>query len=121
MMAPTIATRGGLTIATGSGGSKRIRTCIVQVLVKLLHLGLTVEEAVDGPRIHMEDDGLLSIEGGFAGELVAGLQRTFPNHEIWDGRSLFFGGAHTVVHDAAGGTFAGAGDPRRGGAATVVD
>ena len=39
----------------------------------------------------------------------------------WKGLNLYFGGAQAVRRDPATGELSGAGDPRRGGAAVVVD
>lgn len=113
MMAPTLVLDpdGGL-IATGSGGSNRIRTAILQVLVNLLDFGMGAEEAVDAPRIHAERGELL-VEGGFPETGLKQLLDRYPRHKIWAEKNMFFGGAHTVVYDGAG--LSGAGDPRRGG------
>jgi gamma-glutamyltranspeptidase/glutathione hydrolase len=119
MMAPTVVERGSTLICTGSGGSNRIRTAILQVLVKLLDLELDLEAAVNGPRIHMEN-GLLSVEGGFDADTRAALRSAFPRIDVWEQRNLFFGGAHTVTYDTATGRFAGVGDMRRGGVALVL-
>lgn len=118
MMAPSIARRGdGLALATGSGGSNRIRSAILQVLVNLLDLGMDVEPAVLAPRVHFESD-VLSIEGGFDLAPLAPLLRAYPRHQVWQARNLFFGGAHTAA--AGPGGWQAAGDPRRGGAARVL-
>lgn len=114
MMAPTLVARaGGDVVALGSGGSNRIRTAILQVLVNLLDFDMPLEAAVGAPRIHFEDQRL-SIEGGFAGdpEFTAFLGR-YPEHRLWADRSLFFGGVHAVAHGRDG--FTGVGDVRRGG------
>jgi gamma-glutamyltranspeptidase/glutathione hydrolase len=39
----------------------------------------------------------------------------------WKGLNLYFGGAQAARRDAATGRMSGAGDPRRGGAAVIVD
>lgn len=119
MMAPALLflpERRGV-VATGSGGSNRIRSAILQVLLNLLVFRQPLEDAVAAPRIHY-DSGLLSIEGGFAQATVAELAARYPEHRVWDGLNLFFGGAHTAAFD--GRAFAGAGDPRREGVAVVV-
>jgi gamma-glutamyltranspeptidase/glutathione hydrolase len=119
MMAPTLVLRPrGARIVIGSGGSNRIRTAILQVLVNLLDFGVDVEEAVSRPRVHFEND-LLSIEGGFNAGEVARLIESYPNHHLWDDRNLFFGGTHTVVRES-GGALSGFGDPRRGGVCLPV-
>ena len=120
MMAPSLITgaEGGI-VALGSGGSNRIRTAVLQVLVNLLEFAMPVAEAVAGPRIHVEG-GLLSVEEGFDGAVVEAVAAGFPESELWDERNLFFGGVHTVVFDAGTGRFEGTGDVRRGGVTLTV-
>jgi gamma-glutamyltranspeptidase/glutathione hydrolase len=119
MMAPTLVSdrAGEELLALGSGGSNRIRSALLQVLVAHLDAGLPLESAVEYPRLHLED-GCLEIEGGFSEATVEALQGQWPGHRLWPDRNLFFGGAHAVA--AGPGGFTGAGDPRRGGVATVV-
>ena len=120
MMAPTLMQQGRRRLAAiGSGGSNRIRTAILQVLLGLLEFGMEPETAVGSPRMHVEGD-LLSLEPGFPEEAVEALRRAFGDVKVWDERNLFFGGVHTVVFDDERGDFDGAGDPRRGGVALVV-
>jgi gamma-glutamyltranspeptidase/glutathione hydrolase len=119
MMSPSILRwPSGRIVATGSGGSKRIRTALVQLIINLVDHGMGVEEAVASPRIFYDDD-LLSVEGGFEPGEVERLLQDYPNHQVWNEINLYFGGAHTVDRD--GDTFHGAGDPRRGGVCIVVD
>ena len=119
MMAPTLLQRGdGAVVATGSGGSNRIRTALLQVMMNLAHFEMDVSKAVLSPRIHLEGEKL-SVEGGFADEEVKRLVADYPDHEVWSERNLFFGGAHTVM--VRDGRFSGVGDPRRGGVCKVVE
>ncbi len=120
MMAPTVmlGAEGGL-LALGSGGSNRIRTALLQVLVNLLDLDLPLEAAVRAPRLHVERDTVHHEPGSAAAVLepaADGAGRLHP----WDDVNLFFGGAHAAARRADGG-FEGAGDPRRGGVSMVVD
>ena len=118
MMAPTaLAWRDGRRIATGSGGSNRIRTALLQVLVNLVDFAMDVEDAVSVPRIHQEDS-FLSIEGGFDADRIAPVLEAWPNHQMWDAQNMFFGGAHTVASGPRG--VEGAGDPRRDGTCAIV-
>ncbi len=121
MMAPSLAIESsGRMMALGSGGSNRLRTAILQVLINLLDFSMTVEDAIDRPRLHFEG-GLLNIESGYDDDKIARLVPGFPDCERWDEKNLFFGGVHVARFDAAGGAvFEGAGDARRGGAAEVV-
>lgn len=113
MMSPTLmACADGRWIVTGSSGSNRIRSAILQVLVNLVDFGLPLEAAVAAPRLHFEDD-LLSLEPPVAADVLAELQARWQVR-LWNAPSVFFGGAHSVARTADG-TLAGAGDPRRGG------
>ncbi len=119
MMAPTVALfADGRTIAAGSGGSNRIRTALLQLLVNLIDLDMDLEQAVRAPRIHIEDE-VLNVEGGVEAEIVEKLIAEFPQHRVFDELNLFFGGTHTVERKANGG-LGGEGDPRRGGVCTFV-
>jgi gamma-glutamyltranspeptidase/glutathione hydrolase len=117
MMAPTIVRRDGeVLLALGSAGSNRIRSAILQVVLGVIDHGLDLEGAVQAPRAHWEG-GVVYLEPGLdESELGAG------DHEIVRFRALnvFFGGAQAVGRDPATGELAGAGDPRRGGAAVLV-
>jgi gamma-glutamyltranspeptidase / glutathione hydrolase len=65
MMAPGILTRkDGTVLAFGSGGSNRIRTAILQVILNLVDYGMPLDEATRSPRIHCEK-AHLSVEHGF--------------------------------------------------------
>lgn len=135
MMAPSlIETPEGWT-ALGSGGSNRIRTALLQVISNLVDFNMTPEEAVDRPRVHLENNHL-DIEGsepasGASEETVtlenksaqdiglAELASDYPHYKLWQQRNLFFGGVHLV--QGAKGVFNGAGDPRRGGVVKYVE
>ncbi|MCP5141990.1 MAG: gamma-glutamyltransferase [Chromatiales bacterium] len=117
MMAPTIALRGRERIALGSGGSNRLRTAILQVLVNHIDFGMPLDEAVERPRVHHER-GLASIESGFPEETLRAIQESYPEPRVWNDLNLFFGGVHAVSFD--GRELRGAGDPRRGGVFQTV-
>ena len=65
MMAPTIALApdGSPRLVVGSAGSARLRGAIMQIVVNVLEHGLGVEEAIDAPRIHV-DEPHVHCEGG---------------------------------------------------------
>lgn len=120
MMSPTLAfTDKSDVIVTGSGGSNRIRTALLQVLINLIDFDMTVEDAVEGSRIHFED-GMLNVEYGFDPTEIDELVASFPNHKAWKEKNIFFGGAHTAAYNLQSKTLSGAGDPRRGGICAVI-
>lgn len=117
MMAPSILLSNTRRLAIGSGGSNRLRSAILQVIVNLLDFEMPLEQAVSCPRIHYEND-LLSIEQGFDSNVLDELLARYPQHHLWPQHNLFFGGTHCVQQDQHG--FSGYGDLRRGGHAIVV-
>lgn len=119
MMTPTIVLyEGQPRVAVGSGGSIRIRSAILQVLSNLLDFKMTLSEAVEVARVHIED-GVLQCEAGYSPQAVDDLEALGYPVNRWAGRSIYFGGAHTVSR-TPNGRLVGAGDSRRGGAASIV-
>ncbi len=120
MMSPTVVTSGGELVAgLGSGGSNRIRSAVLQTLVRLLDQGLGVGEAVVGPRVHYESQ-TVQAEPGIDEAALARLERRGYEIVRWSALNVFFGGVHAVARDPASGELQGAGDPRRGGAVAVA-
>jgi len=117
MMAPTIVSAGGQAeLVLGSAGSNRIRSAILQTIVRVLDEGLTAAEAVRAPRLHFED-GVVYAEPGID---TRSLEECGWRVVSFGEPNLFFGGVQAVQRDRAGSLFGG-GDPRRGGAAVVVE
>ena len=114
MMSPSVVLhRGRPVFALGSGGSSRIRTAILQVLVNLIDHGMHPEDAVHHPRLHWEH-GVLNLEPGLIDHphlLRWDDAKVIPWHE----RNMFFGGVHLAVRDEAG-RLSGVADARRDGA-----
>jgi gamma-glutamyltranspeptidase/glutathione hydrolase len=119
MMAPSVLRLpDGSAVAMGSGGSERIRTALLTVLVGLTDRGLDLDEAVHQPRLHW-DGREIQAEPGLDRATLARL-RTEAGVAEWTELDLYFGGAH-VVRRSADGQASGVGDRRRGGAAEVVE
>ena len=115
MMTPSlIEGRNGEITALGSGGSNRIRTAILQVIINLIDFRMPLCEAIESPRLHFEK-GLLSVEDGFDEAELASLQGQVSNVKAWGERNMFFGGVHAAHYEPVAGHLEGAGDPRRGG------
>jgi gamma-glutamyltranspeptidase/glutathione hydrolase len=103
-------------LAVGSAGSNRIRSAVLQTIIRSLDEGLSAQAAIDAPRVHYEDGIVYAEPGVDAAALVRAGYELAPFRE----RNLFFGGAQAVARGVDG-RFSGGGDPRRGGAATVVE
>jgi gamma-glutamyltranspeptidase/glutathione hydrolase len=121
MMAPTVVLRDGAPeVALGSAGSNRIRSAILQTVLGVVDGGLGAQEAVDAPRVHYEGD-VVEAEPGVDESGLAALERDGWKVQRWRERNLYFGGVQAVARDPSSGGFSGGGDPRRGGAAIVVE
>ena len=119
MMTPTLVECvDGRRITFGSGGSERIRSAHVSVLLRLLDEDTDLATAVDAPRVHATAT-TVDVEPGITAASLAeaGID---PNAvRTWPRRDLFFGGVHAACA-AADGSLEVVGDARRGGAAAVV-
>ena len=114
MMAPTIVLEEGKPrLVLGSGGSKRIRSAILQVLVATLDYGRPLAQSVEAPRVHWDGERV-QLEPGFDSEVEAALEARFPVNR-WPERNLYFGGVHAVARLEEAWA-----DPRREGGAVVV-
>jgi gamma-glutamyltranspeptidase/glutathione hydrolase len=116
MMAPTAVLRGGQPeLVLGSAGSNRIRSAILQTVLRVIDDGMTAPDAVQAPRVHSED-GVVYAEPGADTQALEAAGCAIARFRE---RNLFFGGVQAVERDSRG-RFWGGGDPRRGGAAVVV-
>ena len=115
MMSPSALVRDNeVKLVFGSGGSKRIRPALTQVLTQLVDFKRDLTEAVHAPRMHWDGE-VLQMEPGFDDRAVAALAERVEIN-VWDDISVYFGGVHSVIPGGVG-----AGDPRRGGSVSVVD
>jgi gamma-glutamyltranspeptidase/glutathione hydrolase len=91
----------------------------MQVIANVVGHGLGVAEAIDQPRVHL-DEPHVHCEGGFAAAELEALEALGYDVVRWRRRNLFFGGTN-AVEVLAGGALAAQGDARRGGGGIVVD
>lgn len=120
MMSPTIvSSRGVPRLVLGSAGSVRLRGAVMQVVVNVVGHGLTVRDAIERPRVHV-DEPHVHCEGGNDPDALDELERRGYDVVRWRRRNLFFGGV-AGVERRSDGTLAAAGDPRRGGHGVVVE
>lgn len=102
-MAPTVGRhRDGSTLAIGSPGADRITTALAQVLAGYVNGGLSLEEAVTHPRVHVH-------RAGRADEQV----------KIESDLTMYFGGVG-VARTGADGALEAVADPRRNGVSRIV-
>jgi gamma-glutamyltranspeptidase / glutathione hydrolase len=103
----------------GSAGSNRIRSAILQTVLRLVVDGMSAADAVRAPRVHFED-GAVQAEPGIDRVTLERLEHSGVPVVRWRRPNLYFGGVQAVARDSAG-TLEGGGDPRRGGAVVLVD
>lgn len=128
MMAPSLLLRDGRPVmAVGSAGSNRLRGAILQPLVRVLEAHLAgatgtlqqqLDTAVQAPRLHAEG-GIVQVEPSYPESALEELE--LRGHELnrWPDTNMYFGGSNLVAVDDDG-SFAAAGDHRRGGGAFIA-
>ena len=79
-MTPLILLKDGqLNAVLGSSGGRRIWTSVIQTLIHHIDQGMSLQEAVQAPRIHVED-GDVMVDGRFEYDTISGLSSR--GHEV---------------------------------------
>lgn len=118
MMSPTVVSRqDGAVLAMGTGGSERIRSALLTVLLRTVDLRMSAAESIVAPRMH-PSTGVVQLEPGWPSETLAAFDKQLAVN-VWPAPEVFFGGVHAVMRRADGSVQA-VGDPRRHGATAVV-
>jgi gamma-glutamyltranspeptidase/glutathione hydrolase len=116
MMAPTVVLRDGkIVLALGSAGSNRIRSAILQTVVRAIEQGFPVDAAVEAPRLHFEQ-GTVQAEPGIDEAALGRIEARGVPVQRRPALNLIVGGVQAVARDLRTGELSGGGDPRRGGA-----
>ncbi len=123
-MCPTIATRDGQAVfAVGASGANYIVPCTTQVAALMLDFGLSLEEAINHPRIDASDRGSIRVDPRMGEDVIAELSRHF---EVEIAQLLVFPKLYScpsgVARDPATGVSHGINDPSQpiGGAAIAA-
>jgi len=120
MMAPTVVLREGeIELGLGSAGSNRIRSAILQTIVRAVEQGMGADEAVRAPRLHFEQ-GVVQAEPGIEEEALARIEARGLPVLRRPAINLFFGGVQAVARERGAGALSGGGDPRRGGSVALA-
>jgi gamma-glutamyltranspeptidase / glutathione hydrolase len=120
MMSPTLALRDGeVVLGLGSAGSNRIRSAILQTVVRVLEQGMDAGDAVRAGRLHFEA-GIVQAEPEVDEVGLTDLEHRGVPVVRWKRQNLYFGGVQAAVRDAVTGELSGGGDPRRGGAVALA-
>ena len=89
----------------GSGGSNRIRSANIQVIINYLVKGMSLKKAIEEPRMHLEGNNLY-FEPNINFDNINKLKSL--NKIGFDNKNIFFGGVNAVTISEA------VGDKRRG-------
>ena len=114
-MAPGIARSSATVMAMGSPGADRITTALHQFVVNFLQYGLTLEEAIAHPRMHLRIDGEnedLAVEPGFD------LPSLDIDVTVFSDINMYFGGVVAALA-RRNGRLEAAADPRREGGTCI--
>lgn len=112
MMSPSLLVKNGeVVLVVGSGGSKRIRTAITQVMRQIVDYQRPLQDAVFAPRLYWDGD-CLQVEPGFDRSI---LEQLGVKVNVWKEKDVYFGGVHSVIPGKEG-----VGDLRRGGSVSIV-
>jgi gamma-glutamyltranspeptidase/glutathione hydrolase len=110
MMSPAMIKEGETIRAVlGSGGSKRIKTAMLQAIHNVIDREMAIKDAIEEPRIHLDDEDILQVEPGPAEDAIKVLSEHYRLN-LWEHKDLYFGGVHSVTSGLEGW-----GDTRRGG------
>jgi gamma-glutamyltranspeptidase/glutathione hydrolase len=114
-MVPTIVLADGEPVlVTGSPGSSRIVSTVVQVLSNVIDHGMNIQEAVNAPRVHHEWlPDTLFVEKGISPDTIRLLREM--GYSVVGTEPM--GAASSIVVDQKTGMRYGAADPRRDGSA----
>ena len=115
-MAPSIARRDDTVLAIGSPGADRITTALHQFLVNHLQLGMSLEEAIAHPRLHVDTSGN---EEQLMAEAGLDLPEVDIPVQVMEQLSMYFGGVAAARFDRVDG-FGVAADPRREGGTCIT-
>ncbi len=118
MMSPTVVRReDGTLLAMGTGGSERIRSALLGVLLRTVDLGMSAAESIVAPRFHVKGS-TLQLEPGWPTEVVESFGLDL-NVNVWARPEVYFGGVQAVMRRPDGSVQA-VGDPRRHGTTAIV-
>lgn len=99
----------------GTPGSHGIMETTPQFMSNLMDFGMSVQAAIEAPRVRPMGSNHIIAEGRIPQEVVDGLAKRGHLVEMQPDFSMAFGGAQGIMIDPESGAFSGGGDPRRDG------
>jgi gamma-glutamyltranspeptidase/glutathione hydrolase len=120
-MAPTqVFHDGTFLLSIGTPGSYGILQTTPQMLLNVLEFGMTVQEAIEAPRVRAYRDRLVDVEGRVPPETRDGLTARGHQLNVIEDWSWVVGGGQGIRRDPESGALQGGADPRRDGYALAI-
>ncbi len=116
-MTPTIVTKNGkIVLIVGSPGGSTIATTVLQVIEDMIDYSMTIKQAVDAPRYHMQwlPDNVFIEQNVFSPKVLSQLQQmgyVFKTGSPWN--TARWGAVAAIERDPYTGKLIGAIDPQR--------
>jgi gamma-glutamyltranspeptidase/glutathione hydrolase len=116
-MAPTLIFKDGKPFLTiGSPGATRIISALAQTLINVIDFNMSIDEAIEAPRIHSIGDRLY-VEGRISGDIIKALMALGHHVEVKKDFDNYFGGAQGILINQETDMLHGGADSRRDGVA----
>jgi gamma-glutamyltranspeptidase/glutathione hydrolase len=120
-MAPTQVFRdGGFLLSIGTPGSYGILQTTPQMLLNVVEFGMTVQEAIEAPRVRAYRERLVDAEGRIPAATREGLGARGHQVNVIEDWSWVVGGGQGIRRDPESGALQGGADPRRDGYAIAI-
>ena len=91
-----------------------------QMLLNVVEFGMTVQEAIEAPRVRAYRDRLVDVEGRIPAAVREGLAARGHQVNVLEDWSWVVGGGQGIRRDPESGALQGGADPRRDGYALAV-
>jgi gamma-glutamyltranspeptidase/glutathione hydrolase len=120
-MAPTQVFRdGAFLLSIGTPGSYGILQTTPQMLLNVVEFDMTVQEAIEAPRVRAYRDRLVDVEGRIPAAVREGLAARGHQVNVLEDWSWVVGGGQGIRRDPESGALQGGADPRRDGYALAI-
>jgi gamma-glutamyltranspeptidase/glutathione hydrolase len=120
-MAPTQVFRDGtFLLSMGTPGSYGILQTTPQMLLNVVEFGMTVQEAIEAPRVRAYRDRLIDVEGRIPAHIRDGLAERGHQVNVIEDWSWVVGGGQGIRRDPESGALQAGADPRRDGYALAI-
>ena len=110
-MSPTVVMdpEGKPFMTLGAAGSRRILTVVAQVIMNVVDHGMTMDEAIEFPRVYCTEEGVVSFEDAFGKDLIRGMEK--KGHKLKLGET-YYGVSQGILFKGKDGMMDGGADGR---------